>query len=176
MDTYLDLGPNIVIPLRSAGGHRESWEPDEQIDVERTCNGLAKVLRPTHGTAYRITITASGSSVWRMPSLDGVDVGDSVVLSSSKIWTAKIPAGADQTILRRDAVPGSVSVRDPETDAIIEHAIIGKTVLIAAPADMNLIVFYRPRVVCLVIRLPVDHDESSGTGGWSLELVEEQAP
>jgi hypothetical protein len=102
---------------------------------------------------------------------------DIVTLHSKVIQTDVIPIGADQCILLRDPVPGSVFVRDHETDEEVPFEIDGRTVSIDGNTERTLIVPHRWKTLTKFLR-PPEPTVNGRTGEltWGASFVEKSAP
>jgi hypothetical protein len=176
LDTELVI-EGVVIPLRSAVEYTENWEVVGDYTDYHSWDGEAEVVGPTFGTKYRINLQAAGQGVWRMPALMRLKPNDLVTLHSKVIQTDYIPIGADQCILLRDPVPGSVFVRDLETDEQVPFELDGRTVIVDGATDRTLIVPHRWIFECKYLR-PPEPTVNGRTGEltWGVGFVEKSAP
>lgn len=174
-DTYLEFD-EIIVPLRAATNYTEDWKQVGGVEFRHTWNGRARVLGPCFKRKYEISISASGDGVWRRPELDGIQAGDTLTLHSRN-WQppVRIPADAASCYLSRTPVPGSVTVRSID-ETVVPHTLDGRQVSIADPAGQILLVHWRAKVVCLVGEVGMTGDGAGGAGGWTLSLVEAEAP
>lgn len=180
IDTDLFLGSGIVIPLRSALGYSEDWQPVAPTTFRQTSRGKAIALSQWYKRKYAITISASGEGIRRVPGLDHLQGGDELVLHSCQPMTAMIPQGTKQCVLSRPHVPGSVRVirtDSDEAETVIphtEHA--GRIIRVAANAPAHYAVTWRPAVTVLFGSVSYSVDQLTKLASWTLELMEKDAP
>lgn len=175
-DTFLEID-GIAIPMRAATEFTETWTRAGTVTARRTWTGKAKILKPTFGRVWDVEIAGFGPAVWRTPSFDALKEGDEVVLWSTKWMSSHIPVGADQCLLSLEPVPGSVSVRSPETDVKIPHIQLGhldRVIKIGALAEQRLPVIFKPKLRALLGTVAMDVSGSDGTGGWSFTLHQKE--
>ena len=168
-DTILQID-GLVIPLRAALEFTETWTQVGTVEARRTWTGKTKILRPTFGTMWDISISGSGSATWRTPSLASIKPGDEVFLHSCKWLTDTIPLGTSQRTLQFTPEPGSVRVVDVDTDFRFPFTLAGRLVKVPAAVTKVPAILFKPVVRCFVGSVGYDADGSEGTGGWSLQL------
>jgi len=167
-DTELYLGSGYHIPLRAAYEYSETIELAGEGIIKRRWDGKAVYLGPTYDDVWNISIQATG---WRRPA--GLVRGCEVTLYSRAWQTEVIPQGTTQVILPRAAVPGSIRVEDSRGREV-PHTLVGKTVIIAAPATETLAVIYRAVAECILSSIRQTAQHGSGDGDWAIDLAEKE--
>jgi hypothetical protein len=166
-ETVLDLS-TIPLPPGSARGIRERLEVvAPTATIRRTVNNQAISLRVPGEDKYRVSLSCDDL---HLPSLDGLAVGDEVLVACTTELSTRISAGATSAALARTPVAGSVHARRIDGQSV-SVSVNGRVVNISAQA-VDVTVFYRPLLTCLVESWSGDSDEWAAEVGWSLELQE----
>ncbi len=167
----------VVIPAGADLGIAEKRSRIAKPTVRLTWNGRPVVFGQI--AARNLEVEISASHRWG-PTLDGVDVGDEVVLESAGFEAALIPAGVDHVVLSRYPVPEAekpcgyavIAQRIDEVKARLDVTVAGKVVTLAAVQDVDVTVQYRALWPALVTGIdPGTVDTRAGTQSWGLTLA-----
>ncbi|MGW9821948.1 hypothetical protein ACUXK4_004537 [Methylorubrum extorquens] len=170
----------MVLPVGAMIGITESRE---EIDlglktIERSLNGTAVELGVLFGTVFRNSLSASGPALRWTPALSRLPRTGPFLFDSTLHLDAAIPAGASSVTLQRDVVPGSrvlVFRAWDRNEAPVPFTLAGRVLTLAAPADTDLYVAYRPRLTVVLKNRGSSAPEVAGTKDWTL-VVEEYRP
>ncbi|SMC57301.1 hypothetical protein SAMN06297251_10443 [Fulvimarina manganoxydans] len=174
MTAVSPLFADLPVDRRASIGVQETQTPVGSFEARRTWNGRTKILKPTWGTKYSLSLSVDGDRV-RMPPIEALQPGAALTVYSSVWWCQRIAPWQQETILLRDPVPGTVHARDAATDADLGETVAGRVVSIFGRVGKTM-VWYRPTFYCVVVRFESRGGSTDRSSGWSLEVEEEVAP
>ncbi|KQP33813.1 hypothetical protein ASF49_08070 [Methylobacterium sp. Leaf104] len=166
------------VPLAAGAelGIEEAHEDLQQHQVRMTWRGLPKIFGPAHRRVHKVTLSCKDRLP---PAWEHLRVRDPVLLQSVRFEGAVIPAGLSSVALRYSPCP---EARKPSGFAVIAHrsdtnrrvafTVAGRVVTLAEPAEVDVLVRYRPILPCQVLSIdPGSATEIEGRQGWGLALV-----
>ncbi|MBC6716912.1 hypothetical protein H9Q09_11905 [Aurantimonas sp. DM33-3] len=168
--------PDVRIPRRSIIGIQEELMPVGEVQFRETWNGRTIALQPSFGRKFEVVLSNDGDAVW-MPSFDNLERGSQVTLYASTWWSATIPPMTMTTMLKRDAVPGTVSARDADNERLQgDVGIVGREANIYVPRSAYTTILYRPVLHCIVGDIRMSGSATGRSQSWEMVLREEMAP
>jgi len=167
-ETKLYLGGAVLLPRGSGRGIRETLRPvDGAAQVRRTVAGALRNWGDPQFRKYSVTLQCSDQVP---PSVAGLWPGTALTVDC--LTPLPYVAAGAVVVLPRDPVPGSVRAEDADTGARVPVlSVEGRTVTLDAPTAAT-VVYFRPRLACLVAALNIDFDEYGAATSWQLDLEE----